>query len=463
VLLLTLLFSFSRILGHAFGRFAIHTVIICKLYIIACIVIVVTFCYYHHDEHMKNEWSEFFERVSRFLSAYNAFVGARFKTTSGLRIETQRLYLHRNFNRRSKSHVVPPLSTGIRSTCTDITFSLVSERTGSSTYPMDDTGPHEEPHQNGASHTDTDDGASRPAKQRQNSIDRDAQDMDDAGPHEETHRNGTSHTDTDDGASRPAKQRQNSIDRDAQDMVIDSLRAQIQDLISQVSELNNKLVKSYDRVSDLEDNLHVASANVRSSSVKISQLELERTQHLSALNTGLLVEKSHVTSELTRLMEKATEEAAQRGQAESARIAIEKDLDDLSATLFGQANSMVAEARYDKHLSERKVEEAERALKSAEEAVQLMQSQMQTMQTEKEEAEKNMRDMEQIMGKGKWVATRNGTPAATLRLMSMHAPYQEYLSFVAHLRVLHPTSPQPPAMTTLLQLPFLHRLLTEDS
>ncbi|KAF8182092.1 proline-rich protein [Pholiota molesta] len=328
---------------------------------------------------------------------------------------------------------------------------------------MDDTGPHEEPQQNGVSHTDTDDGAPRPAKQRQTSIDRDGQDMDDAGPHEEPHQNGTSHTDTDDRASRPAKQRQNSIDRDAQDMVIDSLRAQIQDLISQVSELNNKLVKSYDRVSDLEDNLHVASANVRSSSVKISQLELERTQHLSALNTGLLVEKSHVTSELTRLMEKATEEAAQRGQAESARIAIEKDLDDLSATLFGQANSMVAEARYDKHLSERKVEEAERALKSAEEAVQLMQSQMQTMQTEKEEAEKNMRDMEQIMGKGKWVATRNGTPAATLRLMSMHAPYQEYLSFVAHLRVLHPTSPQPPAMTTLLQLPFLHRLLTEDS
>ncbi|KAF9477813.1 hypothetical protein BDN70DRAFT_810010 [Pholiota conissans] len=267
--------------------------------------------------------------------------------------------------------------------------------------------------------------------------------MADAVVQEEPHQNGASQID--DVASHPTKPttkpRQNSIDRDAQDMVIDSLRAQIQDLISQVSQLNNKLVKSYDRVSDLEDDLH----------------------HLSALNTGLLVEKSHVTSELTRLMEKATEEAAQRGQAESARLAIEKDLDDLSATLFGQANSMVAEARFDKHLSERKVEEAERALKSAEEAVQLMQSQMQAMQTEKEEAEKSMRDMEQIMGKGKWVATRNGTPAATLRLMSMHSPYQEYLTFIAHLRVLHPTSPNPPAMTTLLQLAFLHRLLVEDS
>jgi len=142
-----------------------------------------------------------------------------------------------------------------------------------------------------------------------------------------------------------------------------------------VTQLNNKLVKSYDRVSDLEDNLHVASSTIRSSTLRISQLELERTQHLSALNTGLLVEKSHVTAELTRLMEKATEEAAQRGQAETARRDIEKDLDDLSASLFSQANTMVAEARYARALSERKVEQAELALKGAEEAVATMQQQ----------------------------------------------------------------------------------------
>ncbi|KAH9478340.1 hypothetical protein JR316_0008794 [Psilocybe cubensis] len=285
---------------------------------------------------------------------------------------------------------------------------------------------------------------------------------------EEPQQNGTTtqsttHESENHTASYPTKQRRPSVDRDAQDMVIDSLRSQIQDLISQVSQLNNKLVKSYDRVSDLEDDLHVASANVRSSSLKISQLELERTQHLAALNTGLLVEKSHVTAELTRLMEKATEEAAQRGQAESARLAIEKDLDDLSASLFGQANSMVAEARYDKHLSERKVEDAERALKSAEEAVQLMQAQMQAMQAEKEEAEQKTREMEVVMGKGKWIDRQNGEKTISLRLLSTHSPYQEYLAFIAHLRILHPTSPNPPAMSTLLQLPFLTRLMTEDS
>ncbi|KAG6915087.1 hypothetical protein DXG01_013534 [Tephrocybe rancida] len=275
-----------------------------------------------------------------------------------------------------------------------------------------------------------------------------------------------SNTLTTNGDATHEKRPRTHSDPDAQQMVITSLRSQVQDLFSQVNELNNKLVKSYDRVSDLEDDLHMASASNRTSSLKISQLELERTQHLSALNTGLLVEKSHVTAELNRLMEKATEEAAQRGQAESARQDIEKDLDDLSATLFGQANTMVAEARFAQHLSEQKVGVAERALKGAEEAVGVMQQQMQALQAEKEEAEKkaevSMAAMDMSIGKG-FGKRSSGNLARSVRLLSSHPPYQEFLLFVAHLRSVHPSSPQPPAMTTLLPLPFLARLLTEDS
>ena len=54
-----------------------------------------------------------------------------------------------------------------------------------------------------------------------------------------------------------------SASDDPQLLVIASLRTQISDLFSQVSQLNNKLVKSYDRVSDLEDDLHVTNASLR--------------------------------------------------------------------------------------------------------------------------------------------------------------------------------------------------------
>ncbi|KAG6836404.1 hypothetical protein H0H93_008261 [Arthromyces matolae] len=252
---------------------------------------------------------------------------------------------------------------------------------------------------------------------------------------------------------------------DAQQMVIDSLRLQVQDLFSQVNELNNKLVKSYDRVSDLEDDLHVASESHRSSTLKITELESERAQHLAALNTGLLVEKSHVTTELTRLMEKATEEAAHRGEAESARQAIEKDLDDLSANLFGQANNMVAEARFARHQSEQKVDVAENALKGAEEAVAAMQLQIQALRTEKEDAEKKLEESRASMDTGVGRAKgRRSSKTPSIKLLNSHAPYQEFLLFIAHLRSVHSSSPQQaPSIATLLPLPFLARLINEDS
>jgi len=257
--------------------------------------------------------------------------------------------------------------------------------------------------------------------------------------------------------------RRASVDKDAQELVISSLRTQVQDLVSQVTELNNKLVKSYDRVSDLEDDLHVTSSTLRSSSVKVSQLELERSQHLSALNTGLLVERSHVTSELTRLMEKATEEADKRGQAESARADIEKDLDDVSAALFDQANTMVAEARLGRAQSDRKAEAAERALVEAEGAVKLMQQELQALQQEKEAAERSTEDMRAAMGKGKWAERASSIPANVHHLLTSHISYQEFLSLISHLRTLRGTNSQPPTIGSLLGLPFMARIQMEDT
>jgi hypothetical protein len=257
--------------------------------------------------------------------------------------------------------------------------------------------------------------------------------------------------------------RRGSIDKDAQELVISSLRDQVQDLVSQVTELNNKLVKSYDRVSDLEDGLHETSSALRNSSVKISQLELERSQHLSALNTGLLVEKTHVTAELTRLMEKATEEAARRGQAESARADIEKDLDDVSAALFDQANTMVAEARWGRAQSERKAEVAERSLVEAEDAVRLMQQELQAFQEEKDDAERSMENMRAAMGKGKWVRRASSLPANAHNLLTSHVSYQDFIALISHLRALRATSSQAPSLNSLLGLPFIARLQVEDT
>jgi len=257
--------------------------------------------------------------------------------------------------------------------------------------------------------------------------------------------------------------RETHPDPEAQNLVIESLRSQIQDLFSQVTQLNGKLVGSYDRVSHLEDQLHDSSNGLRSASVKVSQLELERSQHLSALNSGLLVERTHVTAELTRLMEKATEEAARRGKAESARAEIEKELDDLSAGLFGQANTMVAEARLARAASERKVEEAERALKGTEEAIANMQLHMQALHEEKEEALRQVEDMRVTVGKGKWTRRDSSMPTTVPRhILNCTSQYQDFLSFVVHIRELRQKTSALPLITTVNHV-WLSRLQLEDS
>lgn len=265
--------------------------------------------------------------------------------------------------------------------------------------------------------------------------------------------------------SEPVGDENDEDTSEAQAQIIASLRAQVTDLFSQVTQLNSKLVASYDRMSDLEDQLHDASSSLRNASVTISSLELERSHHLAALNTGLLVEKAHVTAELNRLMERATEEAAQRGQAETARHDIEKDLDDLSASLFDQANTMVAEARLNQAKSERKVQDAEQALKIAEDAVKDMQVQMQSLQAEKEVAERDVQDAKFTMGKGKWVERDDSRVGEVprIRFITTHTLYAEFIAFVAHLRGVRISQPTPPVVSTLLSQPFIARLLTEDS
>ncbi|KAG8925837.1 hypothetical protein FRC00_003558 [Tulasnella sp. 408] len=256
--------------------------------------------------------------------------------------------------------------------------------------------------------------------------------------------------------------------------IIESLRAQNNELFGQVTQLNSKLVQSYDRVSDLEDADHLTQAALRNANLRVAQLEMERMEHLSALDTGLLVERAHVTQELSRLMEKVSEESAQRGLAENAKQAIEKDLDDLSASLFNQANTMVAEARFARAQSEKKAASAETAMKGAEEAVALMQSQMQALTEAREKAEHEAETLRELVSKSgpgeRRIRTTSlissGSQAGLAlipKLIKGYAPYEEFIAFLTHLRSLRPASQQPPPLSSIISLPFLARLIAEDS
>ncbi|SPO20232.1 related to GTPase activating protein sec2 [Ustilago trichophora] len=250
-------------------------------------------------------------------------------------------------------------------------------------------------------------------------------------------------------------------------MSTEALQAQVKDLTNQVTGLNEKLVKSFNRIADLEDDYSEAQERIRSMSVKIKELEKERSEHLDALNTGLLVEKAHVSSEMQRMMDRVIEETAQRGKAESDKSKIEAELDELSSSLFSEANKMVAVERLSRARAEEKSRNMEERLKDTEGIMLEQQKVLADLQRQVEKlqsgsASKQNGDdgasivtveseavsfqrlktssLARSISQRTAMQERKHKPAVDLaaeaRLIINIVPYQEFRSFIAHLRKL---------------------------
>lgn len=246
-------------------------------------------------------------------------------------------------------------------------------------------------------------------------------------------------------------------DEDASKLLISSLRTQLTDLHSQLEMLNSKLISSYSRISSLEDDLYLSNSNLDTTQARLKSLEQQRQSHIEALQSGVLVERAAIATELSKLMERATEEERKRGEEEGKRKEIETELFELSAGLFGQANTMVAEERIARASAQRRVEECEAQIFAQSKQVKELEGTVRVLNEERNGFE---REVGELHGVIKAVGRhRRGDRGVRIG----RVPYKEYIAFVEHLRALVPSSPTPPAISTLITLPFLARLVTEDS
>lgn len=202
------------------------------------------------------------------------------------------------------------------------------------------------------------------------------------------------------------------------------------ELRSQVTGLNAKLVDSINRMSDLEDELSVAHNRILVHTTRIAELSKERDQYISAMNTGLLVEKAHVTSEMQRMMERVAEETAQRGKAESDKTRIEAELEELSAALFNEANSMVAVERLARARAEEKSQQLEDSLRDTERMMQEQQAMLKNLQAQVDALSINTPDAAPAL-----LPPVTSAPPTTYSTNIQ--PYGEFLQFLDHLRSLH--------------------------
>ncbi|TIA90690.1 hypothetical protein E3P99_01432 [Wallemia hederae] len=251
-------------------------------------------------------------------------------------------------------------------------------------------------------------------------------------------------------------------------LVIASLRAQIDELTSQLNSLNAKLVLSFDKCDTLEYDLDATHQNTARLESYIAQLEKEKALVKQNLDNGTLVERENVMHELTRMVDSIVTETQKATLARQDKAAIEQDLDDLSANLFGEANRMVGVERLLKaqEIERRKV--AEERLAEAEEAVRLTQQQMNGWVERAERAEKGITN-----GTSSTAVTTvtNTTTHPTssfipLSLTNTHIPYlefQSYLNTLANLITIRQSQAKETALPPLdLGHPFLRRVLEED-
>ncbi|WFD33764.1 hypothetical protein MCUN1_000581 [Malassezia cuniculi] len=208
-----------------------------------------------------------------------------------------------------------------------------------------------------------------------------------------------------------------------------SAEERVQDLMNQVTGLNAKLVTSFNRISDLEDDLTIAHTRILENTTRIAELNKERDQYMNALNTGLLVEKAHVVSEMQRMMERVVDETAQRGKAESDRTRIEAELEELSASLFGEANKMVAVERLERARAEAKSEQLQQSLRDTERMMSEQQALMHELQS---------RMATEASDETQSASHAPTSTAASDAILSINTvPYHEFLSFLSHLRQQH--------------------------
>jgi hypothetical protein len=175
-------------------------------------------------------------------------------------------------------------------------------------------------------------------------------------------------------------------------------------------------------------------------------------------------------------MEESLASSNAKQSAEAKHKQIESELSDLSANLFSTANEMVATERQARARTEESLISTRATVVTLTAQLEAAKLELSREETEKdalrEARSRTEREMEELRRVMRGVDISNVVSqgiggegdGGVLRMMNSHSPYKhEYLGFLTHLRGLAGTTANVPAITSLLNLPFLARLAVEDS
>ncbi|KAG0268809.1 rab guanine nucleotide exchange factor S2 [Linnemannia exigua] len=142
---------------------------------------------------------------------------------------------------------------------------------------------------------------------------------------------------------------------------IDDLTAQNSNLVAENDSLSSKLVESTEGRMDLDQQLTITQMELQVAQKEIKVLQASQKHYeqlLAMISSGQLIEKKDVQP----VIENLAYESQRRSQIESSKLKLESELEDLSKSLFEEANRMVNEERQATYMAGKKVESLERQL-----------------------------------------------------------------------------------------------------
>lgn len=148
------------------------------------------------------------------------------------------------------------------------------------------------------------------------------------------------------------------------------------DMSDEVAKLSDKLINAINHQTSLEDTLAQTRHEVEVSRARIQKLEAEaRAQEEKAVN-GLLTAKADADHEKAQLMADLTTERKQKGVILQEKRGIESELENLTASLFEEANKMVASANKERDAVERRNQQLREQVKDTESLLANQQEQL---------------------------------------------------------------------------------------
>ena len=138
------------------------------------------------------------------------------------------------------------------------------------------------------------------------------------------------------------------------------------DLSEEVAALSDKLIKAINQQTTLDDTLAHTRHELAESRSRIEQLEAQTKAHDEDLSSGRLLTRRDADSEKSKLIADLADVQKQKSAVQQEKRGIEAELETLTASLFEEANKMVATANKERDATERKNQQLKDQIKDTE-------------------------------------------------------------------------------------------------